>query len=544
MTAGSSRRARAAIRDNPERGADTARSADASRAAEAAQVSVWLLIVLALPRIARIIYPEVWVEDDFYLESAYLVSLGMRPYLDFVHPHMPALEWVAGGYLRMVGASHLSLEILNETAIYATSLLTYALGRRVAGRPAAVLGAILYAYSSLVFRYHVYERECFEAPLILMAALAALRDDLPATGQSVRVAIAGALACAVKLTAAIPCAVVLAYLAIASRRWLRAIAGGLLIAAALAAFSALCYWRYGFEFVFQTFIFHFLKGRETGEDFATYPGQILDLLLPLLILGVVAIISGRARRRGIALVLAMVAVEYAFFGFISPTAWAHNYLEVLPFIAIVAGVGFQYVIDAGREVFGPQRGRTAWIRLLGGVAFTAGLFFWLTPNENWLHGAVYGFGFIPRDEIRQMAAALRSATKPDDEVIAPSFIAFEANRRQLIRFPETYGVYRQARAEYDKDGFRAARAHLGRADFYELIDQTAHFWTDPIKRAIGSGRVTAVVPDSPVQLVPFVLLSPEFLVQNGFRPAMRTDHFTLWQRIAPAPSGAPPKPSR
>ena len=45
---------------------------------------------------------------------------------------------------------------------------------------------------------------------------------------------------------------------------------------------------------------------------------------------------------------------------------------------------------------------------------------------------------------------LRSATKPDDEVIAPSFIAFEANRRELIRFPETYGVYREARAEYDR----------------------------------------------------------------------------------------------
>ena len=95
---------------------------------DAARSGAGLSVVLALPRIARIIYPEVWVEDDFYLESAYLVSVGMRPYLDFVHPHMPALEWVAGGYLRMVGASHLSLEILNETAIYATSLLTYALG--------------------------------------------------------------------------------------------------------------------------------------------------------------------------------------------------------------------------------------------------------------------------------------------------------------------------------------------------------------------------------------------------------------------------------
>jgi len=151
---------------------------------------------------------------------------------------------------------------------------------------------------------------------------------------------------------------------------------------------------------------------------------------------------------------------------------------------------------------------------------------------------------VPREEIAQIADALKSASAPAEEVIAPSFIAFEANRRELIRFPETYGVYREARAEYEKDGFRAARAHLGRADFWALIDETDHYWTDLMKQAISAGRVNAVVPDSPLQLSGSVLLSPEFLVQNGFRPTMRTDHFTIWQRIAPAPapSGENPTP--
>ena len=111
------------------------------------------------------LYPEIWVEDDFYLESAWLVSVGMRPYLDFVQPHMPLLEWIAAGYLKLFGASYLSIEILNEAAIFATSILTYALARRVAGRPTAIAASILYAYSSLVFRYHAYERESFVAPL-------------------------------------------------------------------------------------------------------------------------------------------------------------------------------------------------------------------------------------------------------------------------------------------------------------------------------------------------------------------------------------------
>jgi len=83
----------------------------------------------------------------------------------------------------------------------------------------------------------------------------------------------------------------------------------------------------------------------------------------------------------------------------------------------------------------------------GGAALILISLIWIAPiiNENWLHGAIYGFGFVPRAEISQLADALRAASKPDDEVIAPSFLCFEANRRELIRYPETYGVYREAR---------------------------------------------------------------------------------------------------
>ena len=127
-----------------------------------------LLIILAIPRFVRLFYPAIWVEDDFYLEAAWLVSAGMRPYLDFVHPHFPLLEYLSAGYLKIFGASHFSIEILNEAAIYATSLLTFKLAARVTTRRAAISAAILYATSSLVFRYHVYERECFVAPLVLV----------------------------------------------------------------------------------------------------------------------------------------------------------------------------------------------------------------------------------------------------------------------------------------------------------------------------------------------------------------------------------------
>ncbi len=494
--------------------------------------------MLLVPRILRMLYPEIWVEDDFYLESAWLVSVGMRPYLDFVQPHMPLLEWIAAGYLKLFGASYLSIEILNQAAIFATSILTYALARRGAGRPVAIAASILYAYSSLVFRYHAYERESFVAPLLILAAIVTLDDAMPAMRQAVLLALIFFVACAIKLTAVIPFPVMLIFIAVASSqakacatsRIASAILSAAIFGLALAAFSAILYRLYGSEFIFQTFVFHFLKGRDLGLNTALYPRLLLDLLVPLLFLGCRQIIADRIFNRGIILVLAIVAAEYAFYGVLSPTAWGHNYLEPLPFIAIVAAFG---LIALAQAIRAPQ-----WQFVTGGSALLLISLLWISPliNENWLHGSVYGFGFVPRSEISQLADALHAASKPDDDVIAPSFICFEANRRELIRYPETYGVYREAKAVYDRDGFFAARRRMGATDFFQLISDTRHYWTDQMRDAIASGKVSAVISDSPIQLLPLVLVPEDFLSANGFRPALITDHFTLWTRTAAATS--------
>ena len=506
-------------------------SADADNT-NAARIGAWLLVVLLIPRVVRMFYPQVWVEDDFYLESAWLVSVGMRPYLDFVQPHMPLLEWIAAGYLKLFGASYLSIEFLNEAAIFATSLLTYALARRAAGRPTAIAASILYAYCSLVFRYHAYERESFIAPLLVLAAIVTLDDTIPALRQAAFVALIFFVACSIKLTAVIPFAVMLLFIAAAYRRIASAFVAGVIFALALAAFSAILYRLYGNEFIFQTFVFHFLKGRDLGLTTALYPAMILDVLVPLFLLGCWRIFADRLFNGGIILVLAIVVAEYAFYGVLSPTAWGHNYLEPLPFFAIVAGIGAMALIQASRDA------REHWKLLGTGAALIAISLIWIAPliNENWLHGAVYGFGFVPRAEISKVADALRAASKPGDDVIAPSFICFEAGRRELVRYPETYGVYREAKAEYDPDGFSAARRHLGTADFFQLISDSRHFWTDQMRDAIASGKVSAVISDAPIQLLPLVLVPEDFLTSNGFRPVLATDHFTLWTRTPPPPT--------
>jgi len=503
------------------------------------------LIILAIPRVVRLFYPEIWVEDDFYLEAAWLVSAGMRPYLDFVHPHFPLLEYFTAGYLRIFGASHFSIEVLNETAIYVTSLLTFKLAARITTRRAAIGAAILYATSSLVFRYHVYERECFVAPLLLAAAILAL-DGEESRGSYRRIAwsalaliawsaLALIVACLIKLTAFIAVAVIVAFVAFVQKRWRDAIVLVIGIASTMILATGFCYAMYGREFLFQTFIFHFMKGRSDLISVITYPLAILDIQLPLFVVGCIAgCVAVRREVRinsGIVLVLAMVAAEYLFYGVLSPTSWGHNFLEPLPFIAIVGGIGVDWMID--------QFQTESWMGLAACTVFILISIFWIAPieNENWMQGSVYGFGFLPRDEVSRIGIALHDASRPDEDVLAPAFICFQANRPELIRFPETYGVLREAELEYDRDGFAQARAHLGNENFFRLIAETGHFWRDPIIKSIQDGKLNAIILDSPIQLLPLVLppvLLPadvaQVLVDNGFRPVSQTEHFVLWKR--------------
>jgi len=163
------------------------------------------------------------------------------------------------------------------------------------------------------------------------------------------------------------------------------------------------------------------------------------------VLGAIRLLTDTALKSAARLVLVMAVGEYVFYGWFSPTAWGHNYLEALPFIAIVAAVGAIAIYSAIRNLITSEApARLDWSWAVGGSVLIVVCLLIFTPlvNENWLHGSVYGFGFIPRDEIDQIATTVQSATKSDDNLIAPSFICFEANRPELIRYPELYGAYR------------------------------------------------------------------------------------------------------
>ena len=128
------------------------------------------------------------------------------------------------------------------------------------------------------------------------------------------------------------------------RRWRDAIILATAIGVAMIIATGFCYAMYGREFLFQTFIFHFMKGRTDLLSVMAYPLAILDIQLPLFVIGCIAARREVRTNSGLMLVLAMVAAEYLFFGILSPTSWAHNYLEALPFITIIGGIGVDWMI--------------------------------------------------------------------------------------------------------------------------------------------------------------------------------------------------------
>jgi len=403
-------------------------------------------------------------------------------------------------------------------------VLIFVLAHRALGRRVAIASALLYSCSSLVFRYHVWAREFFVSALVLAAVLLAIDEGRRSARQAAGIAACLTAACAIKLTAALSAAAVIVFIALGLRRPWRAVAVALGTGLGLTALAAFCYWRYGFEFVFQAFLFHFFKGRDLAGAGPWYPARIVDVLGPLFVLGLSAIWRVRPMNSALSAVVTLLAALYVFYGVASPTAWGHNYLELLPFLTIIAGAGAVWMLDAYRR---------SWLTFGAGGALIASSLVWVTPfwNESSERGSVYGFGFVPRRELSQLAAAVRSATRPDDEVIAPSFIAFEANRVQRVRYPENLGVMRAAEAEYLANGFLSARERYGRRSFFEVINETSALWNDLVISGVATGGpVNAVIADAPIQMLPLVNASPDALSRRGFRPQLQTEHYTLWVR--------------
>lgn len=536
--------------------------------------------LLVVPRVVRLLHPQVWIEDESYLTGAQMLSHGLLPYRDFPLPHYPLLEALLAAVFRLTKASIRSAEVTTQMAALAGSLLVFALGRRLDGLLTGTIAAAIFATSGLLFRYHLFEREVFVVVPVIAAVLLACRTDeqleAQVAGPAVRgarpsakrperhakasaersdrgatplekrpsdwseaIAIGGLLfvALAIKLTAVAALAAVGVHLWMREGRLACARTVGVALGL-LAALTIVLAAVFGTDFIVQVFVFRAIH--------AAFPSLAVKLTEMRLTMDVslaagaagVALILWTDRRHAWMGPLLQMATGFVVLVLFNPTYWAHTGIELLPWLSLAGGF---LVASLARAVW--PRGSVSGLHAapaktyacaIGAVALL--VFVAPLPNLNWEagDGSVDGFGYRDRSEIEAVAAYVRTHTDANAPVATPPIIAFAADRRELVPYPEIAGTVDELTDAVRRRGYFAA---LGDADlrhdsFWESVEASRARIAPQILNAVIAHRVSAVVGDSPEDLMPvqFVNVPQAALEANGYQIASAFAHYDVWLR--------------
>lgn len=529
-----------------------ARVVDASR--RTAIVSLLVLLALAVPRLLRLFYPQIWIEDESYLNGAFLLARGWLPYRDFPLPHLPALEALLAAVFLVAPISIRTAEIVTQIAAYGGSVLVFLLGRRLGSAQGddtltGGAAAIIFATSALLFRYHVFEREVFLVVPLLGAALLAVDSggaaDSPEESAraskrtAIWIGILLAVAMAIKLTAVSGLAGLAAYLVLRGRRH-EALVATTTAVAVIAALTIAGAAVFGVDFLAQVVVF-----RAVHASFPSLAVKLdemrysLDISLATGLAGA-ALVVWQRRVRDWLLPLTLLAAGFVFLVALNPTYWAHTGIELLPWLALLGG---WLVAATIRSLARRQQHRAAAVAC---AIVAAALLVYVAPirNLNWQagDGAVYGFGYRDRAEIATMAAFVRAHAAPDALVAAPPIIAFAANRREVVPYAEVAGDVDEIANLIRTRGYLAALTDpsLRGRSFWDSVEASRDRMAPALADAVRSHRAAVVIDDSPDDLLPLPLvnLPPPALEAAGYDLSSVSTHYEAWIP-RPAPAQAP-----
>lgn len=488
----------------------------------------WFAAALLIPRIARLVYGAIWVEDEAYLEVAAAISRGQLPYHDIPLPHHCLLDGLLGGLFWLFGPSVLLAELVNNLAIWVAALVLW---RSLASEDKPLLAPVAAAVLSLaplLMRYHVWEREVFSLLCMVIAVRLLLRQSRP-----LWLALVLALAILVKLTNVLFLAVVALYLGIVRRDYRLALATaatGFAVAAAVIAATGLFV---GPELFQQMVLVHLLKGRALELSVRLgWLRQGLDLVLVIGLPGLLWLWT-RARPLG-ALATLWLGVYLVFYLLISPTLWTHNLIDMLVPLCLGGAGTVAFLHEALHQAARwTRREASALIALLVWLA-VGGI--WVAPLE------LKRYALRPRSEIARVAEVVRRCSRPGETIVAPALIAVAADRPKLVVYREIAALLPQARRRWKAEGWSSlVRAPADRG-FYRRSGQGAlgpSGWRLRVQGAVEQRRVAVLVNDTGRGHFPIYVADAGWLAKNGLTRVYRSRHYEVWT----APTRATP-PSR
>jgi hypothetical protein len=500
-----------------------------------------LFVLLAVPRIARIAYLQVWIEDESYLNSAFLLARGFFPYRDFPLPHFPTLEGFLASIFLVAPISIRTVECVTQVAAFLGSGFVFAVGRRLGGTATGVSAAVIFATSALLFRYHLFEREVFVVVPVLGAALIAAR---PVTGAAAtRAALAAGLlmftALTIKLTAIAAVVALALQLRFEGRRRSAAIvictALGLLIAATIALAIV-----FGTGFIVQVFVF-----RAVHAAFPSLAVKLeevrytMDISLALGIAGTALLLWTRQTLHWIGPLLQLVCGGVVLV-LLNPTYWAHTGIELLPWLSLAGGylvaMAWAHVfrrIRAPGRATAPGGSGPVGVCLAGAAALL--LFVIPIHNLNWRAGdedCVYGFGYRDRAELERVGQFVRAHAAADAPVATPPIVAFIANRGEVVPYQELAGEIDELTEIVRRDGYLAAVTSdtLRHRSFWDSVEASRDRTRPTLDAALERHQTPVLINDSPADLMPVLLtdVSQAQLEAAGYRLEMVTAHYEAW----------------
>ncbi len=556
-------------------------------------VATAVCLLLVVPRVLRLAHPQIWIEDESYLTGALMLSHGFLPYRDFPLPHYPLLEALLAAAFRLVHPSIRTAEVATQIAALGGSLLVFALGRRLDGLLTGAIAALVFATSGLLFRYHLFEREVFVIVPVIAAVLLASRNasaktpaargsakasaprsappsrrsshEQSASGggkasaerdsaqalappssakalaerDSIAIGVLLFVALTIKLTA------VAALVAVAVQLWqqrgrraaVEAVATAVGLLAVLTIVLAAAFRT---DFLVQVFLFRALH--------AEFPSLMVKLTEMRLTMDVslacgtagAALIFWTRRTAAWAGPLLQLAAGFVLLVLFNPTYWAHTGIELLPWLSLCAGFLATSVVRAMRRPASRQEAaaRVPPARAYACAIAAAGLLIVVAPvrNLNWQagDGSTYGFGYRDRSEIETVAANVRAHTEAQALVATPPIIAFAADRRELVPYPEISGTIDELTDAVRRRGYMAAIGDpdLRQGSFWDSVDASRERIAPQIAQALKDRRLAAIVNDSTDDLMPvqFVNVAPTVLEGDGYQLVSASAHYDVWLR--------------
>lgn len=496
------------------------------------RLDLGFFFLLALPRFARMIFGQLWIEDDAYLDLAWRLSQGQLPYQGFPLPHLPLLEGVLALAFLFPVENLFIAELLSQLAIFVTAVGIYLLLRDRQGRTLAFGAGLVFSLSSLNFRYHLWERETF-LNLIAMYSLLVVFWKGGSRRVGLWLGLLLFISLSIKLTGivfwlALTVSLILAQIPLKRLNkkqilsmWL---AGGGAIALCIFVLASTFYP----EFIQQTLLIHLTKGANMS-----LAGRVSELAESLNLVAAVGLpglfFLYHKDRRLAQFILIWICLLAFFYFFISPTFWPHNAMDfLLPFsFAAGATVSQMFRWAERRKENRLDLTPVAVVPVLLVILVSGWLFRPFEPDIR--HGrSVYGFGYRDREEIARVCHKVRAGSKPGDRIVGPALIAAGAQRMKWIAYREIANGLAVIQAKWKEWGPWRIAWSTSKKSFYEESINSAQTWQSEVLEAIREKQPTVVVNDMGLAHYPYFRVPTELLRNSGYKVDLRTTNYEVW----------------